>query len=166
MVAYLFVVDMYYLNWHILLGGSVGLCAIEFDVISNFICFGCCKVGIWNISSSITWAFHVTNCSQWTNINFFVSCFFCSTFYRTKLATNVHEKIHPFSFFIHIFIHKYHSFMTHGRILFHVTKYFVLSVIEYFLNILSTWEEYSEKDLVMFPCSCSPTHVHVNRFMK
>jgi hypothetical protein len=41
-----FVVDMYYLNWRIFFGGSIGLCAIEFDVISNFIWFGCCKVGI------------------------------------------------------------------------------------------------------------------------
>jgi hypothetical protein len=32
--------------------------------------------------------------------------------------------------------------MTHGRIFFHVTKYFVLGV-RIFKNILSTWEEYS-----------------------
>jgi hypothetical protein len=46
MVAYLFVVDRYYLNWHILFGGSTGLCAFELDVISNFIWFGCCKARI------------------------------------------------------------------------------------------------------------------------
>jgi hypothetical protein len=44
MVAYLFVVDKYCLNWHIPFGGSIGLCAFEFDVISNFIWFGCFKL--------------------------------------------------------------------------------------------------------------------------
>ncbi len=26
---------------------SIGLCAIKFDLISNFIWFGCCKAGIY-----------------------------------------------------------------------------------------------------------------------
>jgi hypothetical protein len=34
--------------------GSTCLCAFEFDVISNFIWFRCCKVRILNTSSSIT----------------------------------------------------------------------------------------------------------------
>ncbi len=57
------------------------------------------------------------------------------------LVMNVDKKfIH--CHFIHIFIHKYHSFMTHDKIFFHITKYFVLGVTKYSLNILSTWEEY------------------------
>ncbi len=31
-------------------GGSIGLCAIEFDVISNFIWLECCKVGIYLVT--------------------------------------------------------------------------------------------------------------------
>jgi hypothetical protein len=27
------------------------------------------------------------------------------------------------------------------------------------------WEEYSFKNLVLFPYSCSPAHVHAHRFM-
>jgi hypothetical protein len=79
---------------------------------------------------------------------------FCSIFCKTKLVANVHEKVHPFSFFIHIFIYKYHSFVTHVRIFFHVTKYFVLGMTKYSLNILSTWEEYSKKNSFLLPCSC------------
>jgi hypothetical protein len=67
--------------------------------------------------------------------------------------------------FIHIFIHKYHSSMIHGRIFFHVTKYFVLGVTKYTLNIPSMWEEYSKKYLVVFPCSCSLVHAHVFTLM-
>jgi len=62
------------------------------------------------------------------------------------LVVNVHEKVHPFSFFIHIFIYKYHPFIMHGKIFFHITKYFVLGVTKYSLNILSMWEEYLKKD--------------------
>jgi hypothetical protein len=46
-VAYLFVVDKQCLNWHIPLGGSIGLCEIEFDLISNFIWFGFYKVRVY-----------------------------------------------------------------------------------------------------------------------
>jgi len=98
------------------------------------------------------------SCDELFTINqhkFLISCFFCSVFRKTKFVANVHEKVHPLSFFIHIFIHKYHSYVTCGKIFFHVTKYFILGVIEYFL-----------KDLVLLPCSCSPTHVHVQRLMK
>jgi hypothetical protein len=39
--------DVQCLNWHIPLGGSTCLCAIEFHLISNFIWFGCYKAGIY-----------------------------------------------------------------------------------------------------------------------
>jgi hypothetical protein len=81
------------------------------------------------------------------------------------LVANVHEKVHPLSFFIQIFIYKYHSSMTCGKIFFHVTKYSILGVTKYILNIPSMWEEYSKKDSVMLPYSCfiysrSCSHAH------
>ncbi len=62
------------------------------------------------------------------------------------------------------FIHKYHSSMTCERIFFHITKYFVLGVTKYSLNILSMWEEYSKKDSVLLPCSCSQAHEIVSLY--
>ncbi len=109
------------------------------------------------------------SCDKLFTINqhkFLVSCFFCLVYCKTKLIANVHEKVHPLSCFIHIFIHKYNSFMTCGKIFFHITKYFVLSVKKYSLNILSTWEEYLKKDSVLLPCSCSPIDVHAHILMK
>jgi hypothetical protein len=78
--------------------------------------------GIWNTNSKYNLNI---SCHELFTINqhkFLVSCFFCSIFHKTKLVTNVHEKIPPLSFFIHTFIPKYHSSMTHGRIFCHVTK--------------------------------------------
>ncbi len=95
---------------------------------------------------------------------FLVSYFLYLVFCKTKLVANVHEKVHPLSFSIPIFIHKYHSSMTCGRIFFHVTKYFVLGVMKYYLNILSMLEEYSKKIWsysLMLTCSCSWNNIHV-----
>jgi hypothetical protein len=166
MVTYLFMVDGYYLNWHISFRGSTSLCAFELDVISNFIWFGCYKARIWNPSSNISWAFHVTGLFTINQHKFLVSCFFCLVFCKTKLVVNVHENIHPLSFFNPVFIHKYRSSMRHGKIFFHITKYFILGVTKYSLNIMSTLEEYSKKDSILLPCSCSLARAHVHKLMK
>jgi hypothetical protein len=122
---------------------------------------------IWNMKYLFKYNLSIS-CDKLFTINqhkFLVSCFFCSIFCKTKFIVNVHEKFHPFSFLstfssINI-IHKYHSSMTCGRIFFRVTKYYVVGVIKYSLNILSMWEEYYKKIR-----SYSFVHVHAQRFMK
>jgi hypothetical protein len=49
---------------------------------------------------------------------------------------------------------------THDILFFHVTKYYVLGVKEYFSNILSKLEEFFKKKLILFPCSRSCLQAH------
>ncbi len=120
----------------------------------------------WNMKYQFKYNLNIS-CERLVTINQhkFIVSFFCSFFCKIKLVVNVHEKVHPLSFFIPIFIHKYYSYVLRGRIFFHVTIYYILGVTKYSLNIMSTLEGYSKKDLVLLPYSCSLAHVRVPLFM-
>jgi hypothetical protein len=94
-----------------------------------------------------------------TNINCFDPISFVQVFAKIACVANIQNNVHP------LFIHKYHSSMdTWQNILPHQQKFYFI-VKEHFPNIMSTWIEYSKKDLVMVMHSCLPPHVHARRLV-
>jgi hypothetical protein len=104
------------------------------------------------------WLEHfVSNYSKQTNINFFHLVFFVQFSTKKKFVANFHKKHSCILFSSTNIIHPW----MHGKIFFHVTKYFVLNVKRYSPNISSMWAQYSKKIQ-----SCSFVHAHTHRLMK
>jgi hypothetical protein len=81
---------------------------------------------------------------------FFPPCFFCSFFRKKKVSCWFSLKKFIHFFFIHIFIHKYHSSMNMWQNILPHEQIFVLCVKFFLKNILLTWAKYSSK---IFDCA-------------
>ncbi len=103
------------------------------------------------------------SCVKFLKINQhkFVPLFFVQFFVNKSYVANIHKKVHPFSFFIQFFIHKYLSSMnTWQNILPHHQIFYPMCQI-YLQNILLMSIKYSKRDSFMFTYSHSPNNIHV-----